>query len=114
MAGSGQGVQSQDIIKVSATSGLTPAPQARDHKVEVAKLIDVSTCIGCKACQVGCSEWNDIRSDVNAQCVSKRSSGLPPRPASLYSDNIHLPISFHCPVAWVGSIARFIHHLLRL
>ena len=43
MAGSGQGVQSQDIIKVSATSGLTPAPQARDHKVEVAKLIDVST-----------------------------------------------------------------------
>ena len=30
MAGSGQGVQSQDIIKVSATSGLTPAPQARD------------------------------------------------------------------------------------
>ena len=69
MAGSGQGVQTQDIIKVSATSGLTPAPQARDHKVEVAKLIDVSTCIGCKACQVGCSEWNDIRSDVNAQCV---------------------------------------------
>ena len=52
MAGNGQGVQSQDIIKVSATSGLTPAPQARDHKVEVAKLIDVSTCIGCKACQV--------------------------------------------------------------
>ena len=31
-------------------------------------LIDVSACIGCKACQVGCSEWNDIRSDVNAQC----------------------------------------------
>ena len=58
MAGNGQGVQSQDIIKVSATSGFTPAPQARDHKVEVAKLIDVSTCIGCKACQVGCSEWN--------------------------------------------------------
>ena len=43
MAGNGQGVQSQDIIKVSATSGFTPAPQARDHKVEVAKLIDVST-----------------------------------------------------------------------
>ena len=38
MAGNGQGVQSQDIIKVSATSGFTPAPQARDHKVEVAKI----------------------------------------------------------------------------
>ena len=69
MAGTAQGVQTQDVIKISATSGLTPAPHARDHKVEVAKLIDVTTCIGCKACQVGCSEWNDIRSDVNAQCV---------------------------------------------
>ena len=69
MAGTAQGVQTQDVIKISATSGLTPAPQARAHKVEVAKLIDVSTCIGCKACQVGCSEWNDIRSDINAQCV---------------------------------------------
>jgi len=46
-------VQSQDIIKISATSGLTPAPQARDHKVEVAKLIDVSTCTGRKGCQDG-------------------------------------------------------------
>ena len=54
MAGTAQGVQTQDVIKISATSGLTPAPQARAHKVEVAKLIDVSTCIGCKACQVGC------------------------------------------------------------
>ncbi|VTR19124.1 Formate dehydrogenase-N subunit beta [Serratia fonticola] len=46
-------MQSQDIIKRSATNTLTPPPQARDYKVEVAKLIDVSTCIGCKACQVG-------------------------------------------------------------
>jgi formate dehydrogenase-N beta subunit len=30
----------------------------------VAKLIDVSICIGCKGCQVACSEWNDIRDDV--------------------------------------------------
>jgi formate dehydrogenase beta subunit (EC 1.2.1.2) len=45
--------QSQDIIRRSATNGFTPAPQARDHQQEVAKLIDVTTCIGCKACQVG-------------------------------------------------------------
>ena len=44
--------QSQDIIRRSATNGLTPAPQARDFQEEVAKLIDVTTCIGCKACQV--------------------------------------------------------------
>ncbi|MGG2168748.1 formate dehydrogenase subunit beta, partial [Escherichia coli] len=30
----------------------------------VAKLIDVTTCIGCKACQGACSEWNDIRDTV--------------------------------------------------
>ena len=25
----------------------------------VAKLIDTSSCIGCKACEVACQEWND-------------------------------------------------------
>ncbi|BBU99453.1 MULTISPECIES: formate dehydrogenase subunit beta [Providencia] len=57
-------MQSQDIIRRSATNSLTPAPQVRDYKEEVAKLIDVTTCIGCKACQVACSEWNDIRDKI--------------------------------------------------
>lgn len=48
-------METQDIIKRSATNSITPPPQARDYKAEVAKLIDVSTCIGCKACQVACS-----------------------------------------------------------
>ncbi len=55
--------QSQDIIRRSATNGFTPAPCAGPPE-EVAKLIDVTTCIGCKACQVACSEWNDIRDEV--------------------------------------------------
>ncbi|EOD1042541.1 TPA: formate dehydrogenase subunit beta [Citrobacter farmeri] len=57
-------MQSQDIIKRSATNTLTPPPHARDFRAEVAKLIDVTTCIGCKGCQVACSEWNDIRDDI--------------------------------------------------
>lgn len=57
-------LQSQDIIRRSATNALTPAPRARDYQQEVAKLIDVTVCIGCKACQVACSEWNDIRADI--------------------------------------------------
>lgn len=57
-------IQPQDIIRRSATNSATPAPRARDHQQEVAKLIDVSICIGCKACQVACSEWNDIRDEV--------------------------------------------------
>ena len=38
-------------------------PPAR-QLTEVAKLIDVSKCIGCKACQVACLEWNDVRTPV--------------------------------------------------
>ena len=54
-------LQSLDILRRSATT--TPSTQVRDT-IEVAKLIDVTTCIGCKACQVACSEWNDIRAEV--------------------------------------------------
>jgi predicted molibdopterin-dependent oxidoreductase YjgC len=55
------GMQSLDIKQRSATT--TPSPPAR-QTVEVAKLIDVSKCIGCKACQVACMEWNDLRDEV--------------------------------------------------
>ncbi len=54
-------LQSLDLKQRSATT--SPSPSIRST-VEVAKLIDVSTCIGCKACQVACSEWNDLRDEV--------------------------------------------------
>lgn len=54
-------LQSLDIALRSATT--TPSTQVRTTP-EVAKLIDVSACIGCKACQVACMEWNDIRPEV--------------------------------------------------
>jgi formate dehydrogenase iron-sulfur subunit len=54
-------LQSLDIVRRSATT--TASPQIRRTE-EVAKLIDVSTCIGCKACQAACMEWNDVRDDV--------------------------------------------------
>src|ERR1700741_1162535 len=53
--------QSQDIIRRSAS--LTAPPQQRREE-EVAKLIDVTRCIGCKACQSACMEWNNLRQDV--------------------------------------------------
>jgi formate dehydrogenase iron-sulfur subunit len=52
----------QNILLRSATT--TPPPQARNHSIPVAKLIDVSKCIGCKACQTACSEWNDLEYTV--------------------------------------------------
>ena len=56
-------LQSLDIVRRSATT--LPEPQARGaHTGEVAKLIDVTKCIGCKACQVACMEWNDLRDEI--------------------------------------------------
>ena len=54
-------LQSLDIKRLSATT--TPPPTIRETQ-QVAKLIDVSACIGCKACQAACMEWNDIRDEV--------------------------------------------------
>ena len=54
-------LQSLDITRRSATT--TPSPGVRETQ-KVAKLIDISKCIGCKACQVACMEWNDLRDEI--------------------------------------------------
>ena len=47
------------IQKVSGHSG--PVAGAGTQRQEtVCKLIDTTTCIGCKACEVACVEWNDM------------------------------------------------------
>jgi formate dehydrogenase iron-sulfur subunit len=55
-------LQSQDYIRISATT--TTPPAARAWEDQVAKLIDVTRCIGCKACQAACMEWNNLRDPV--------------------------------------------------
>jgi formate dehydrogenase iron-sulfur subunit len=55
-------LQSQNVVARSATT--TPPPQVRNAAPQVAKLIDVSKCIGCKACQVACMNWNDLRDEI--------------------------------------------------
>jgi formate dehydrogenase iron-sulfur subunit len=52
---------SLDIRRRSAS---TENPPDVRNATEVAKLIDVSRCIGCKACQSACEEWNDLRDDI--------------------------------------------------
>jgi len=54
------GFDQRDLVRRSASS--VPPPQRR--LTEVAKLIDVSKCIGCKACQSACLEWNDTRPNI--------------------------------------------------
>ncbi len=50
---------SLDIRRSSASvwgslSGMRTTPT-------VSKYIDTTTCIGCKACEVACQEWNDLK-----------------------------------------------------
>jgi formate dehydrogenase iron-sulfur subunit len=54
-------LQSLDIKARSATTGTPPGVR---ETLEVAKLIDTSKCIGCKACQVACMQWNDLRDEI--------------------------------------------------
>ncbi len=55
------GLQSQDFARISATTFRPPDVR---HDLEVAKLIDVSKCIGCKACQAACLEWNNLKEEI--------------------------------------------------
>ena len=58
-------MQSLAVQKRSATT--TTPPSVRVASEPVAKLIDISKCIGCKACQVACMQWNDLRDEVGVQ-----------------------------------------------
>ena len=49
-----------DVIRRSASTVQPPA----QRQTEVAKLIDVTKCIGCKACQTACLEWNNLTEEV--------------------------------------------------
>lgn len=45
-----------EIARTSATDARTTVRDAE----QLCMLVDVSTCIGCKACEVACVEWNDL------------------------------------------------------
>jgi formate dehydrogenase iron-sulfur subunit len=79
-------IQGLEIIQSSASlrgqgTGLRVLPT-------VSKYIDTSTCIGCKACEVACQEWNDL--DVAATHQTGTYQTLP----TLHADFWNL-IRFH-------------------
>src|SRR5262252_11158596 len=47
------------IQQISGHPGPVPG-EGTQRQPEVCKLIDTTTCIGCKACEVACVEWNDM------------------------------------------------------
>ena len=54
-------------LDIRDQSGRTSTPPSARTALPVAKLVDVSRCIGCKACQSACMEWNDLRDEVGVQ-----------------------------------------------
>jgi formate dehydrogenase iron-sulfur subunit len=53
-----------ELLRISATTA--PAPGVR-IVLTITKLIDTTTCIGCKACEVACQEWNDLPPETTVQ-----------------------------------------------
>jgi formate dehydrogenase beta subunit len=53
---------SGSTLRIQAISGHAgPVPgEGTQRQPRLAKLIDTTTCIGCKACEVACLEWNDL------------------------------------------------------
>ena len=47
------------IVKISGHAGPVPG-QGMQRQEQVCKLVDTTTCIGCKACEIACQEWNDL------------------------------------------------------
>jgi formate dehydrogenase iron-sulfur subunit len=45
----------------------------RRDTVEIAKLVDIDLCIGCKACEVACKEWNDLEAEETSNFGSYQS-----------------------------------------
>ncbi len=53
-----------EILRSSASSAPTTGVRLLPT---VTKLVDTSTCIGCKACEVACQEWNDLPPETTVQ-----------------------------------------------
>jgi formate dehydrogenase iron-sulfur subunit len=71
---------SLELLRVSATS--SPAPGVRVEPTLV-KLVDTSTCIGCKACEVACQEWNDLPPEPSGQTLTYQT--LPETTANFWN-----------------------------
>ena len=86
----GEGVSSPWPIRSSSCVSprqLVAAPGVRQLPV-ITKLVDTSTCIGCKACEVACQEWNDLPPETTVQMGTYQT--LPDLDAELLEpDQVH-------------------------
>src|SRR5881397_913321 len=53
---------SEQALEIRRSSAAVWGSKTGIRKSEtVSKYIDTTTCIGCKACEVACQEWNDLK-----------------------------------------------------
>jgi formate dehydrogenase iron-sulfur subunit len=53
-----------EIMRASASTASAPGIR---QEATLSKLIDTTTCIGCKACEVACQQWNDLEPELTVQ-----------------------------------------------
>jgi len=51
---------STELVRISGHAGTVPGA-GLNRELQVCKLVDTTTCIGCKACEVACLEWNGYK-----------------------------------------------------
>lgn len=64
----GQSTMGPNAVVRSSAGG--PVAEQPAQMTPVAKLIDISKCIGCKACQSACAEWNDTHPEIETNVGS--------------------------------------------
>ena len=85
-------------IRRSSASLRGSATQLRTLPV-VAKYIDTSTCIGCKACEVACQEWNDLPVSQTEQVGTYQT--MPSLQASYWNLIQFREVDYQGGVAWL-------------
>ena len=63
--------QPSPVRRISASD--EPNRPAAGPGAEIAKLVDISHCIGCKGCEVACKEWNDLGAEISHNFGSYQS-----------------------------------------
>ncbi|MGH8933895.1 MAG: formate dehydrogenase subunit beta [Egibacteraceae bacterium] len=63
------------VRRLSATpaSAVNIRRDAADPGAQIAKIVDIDLCIGCKACEVACKEWNDLPAEQTVNTGSYQS-----------------------------------------
>jgi formate dehydrogenase iron-sulfur subunit len=90
-------IQGLEVLQSSASlrgqnTGLRELPT-------VSKYIDTSTCIGCKACEVACQEWNDLKVVATHQVGSYQT--LPATQAEFWNLIRFNEVEFEGGLAWL-------------